>query len=489
MNIKAVVVTNNPCAVDRLFIKPLLPKGIAIQGTLKPKDALRAAQANSPPSYDAPVLVLPVRELNGHAKTLRNWWCAMPRHFVIDFDHKHIDHAKLDDEVEAIRSAMFVRSSGTSVEPPPPPLMPAPPRKPAGLDAMPKPLRPPSAPSFEMPEDEPEPPKSTAIQPFDFRGHMVRVVLADGQPQYVAKDVCEVLGLDATSGKVLDGLSDDEKGRCAVPTPGGPQQMRTVTEAGLNRLIFQSRKPEAEAVKRWLAHEVMPALRRKGYYIAGEAPGATPASQVAILESLLANAKQVEAHGARIAMLEAERSAERELRERADLENARKAEEAERKAEQARKEAEELRDSLPGQIKKAVQDYPPFRQPVQMPLSTAELLGPARGRELDDDVRSTAAYSVGLVKRLPIRELGKEASECWFKDYIRRHSRTLAKVPASLPYTRCPATAYDDLKRAIRTAGSMAVDKYNQRFVTNGEPLPESYYNRASWELRYRRKP
>ena len=89
----------------------------------------------------------------------------------------------------------------------------------------------------------------------------------DGEPTFVAKDVLAVLDLDRTATRKLD---DDEKGVDSIHTPGGDQQVTTVTEPGFYKLVLSSRKPEAKAFQRWVTHEVLPALRRSGGYIAGQ---------------------------------------------------------------------------------------------------------------------------------------------------------------------------------------------------------------------------
>lgn len=94
----------------------------------------------------------------------------------------------------------------------------------------------------------------------------VRVVERDGEPWFVARDVCECLelGNPRTSIALLD---EDEKGVHTMDTPGGQQEMSIVSEAGLYSLILRSRKPEAKAFKRWITHEVLPAIRRHGAYL------------------------------------------------------------------------------------------------------------------------------------------------------------------------------------------------------------------------------
>lgn len=105
----------------------------------------------------------------------------------------------------------------------------------------------------------------TDLIPFTYGDRPVRTVQIDGEPWFVAADVCAVLGI----GRVNDattGLDEDEKGAATIRTPGGDQQMATVNEPGLYSLILRSRKAEAKAFKRWITHEVLPALRNTGTY-------------------------------------------------------------------------------------------------------------------------------------------------------------------------------------------------------------------------------
>ena len=74
----------------------------------------------------------------------------------------------------------------------------------------------------------------------------VRVVECEGEPWFVAKDVCECLELTNTS-QTLSHLDDDEKGIISNDTPGGKQEMSIISEPGLYSLILRSRKPEAKA--------------------------------------------------------------------------------------------------------------------------------------------------------------------------------------------------------------------------------------------------
>lgn len=94
----------------------------------------------------------------------------------------------------------------------------------------------------------------------------VRNVVIKGEPWFVAKDVCDILGL-TNSRKATAGLDDEEKGVTISDTPGGQQSLTIINESGLYSLIMQSRKPEAKAFKKWVTSEVLPSIRKYGYYI------------------------------------------------------------------------------------------------------------------------------------------------------------------------------------------------------------------------------
>ncbi|MNW49467.1 Phage antirepressor protein KilAC domain protein [compost metagenome] len=102
------------------------------------------------------------------------------------------------------------------------------------------------------------------LQVFNFSGHEVRVVVKDGQPWWVAKDVCSALGIDSSQTRRLD---EDEKGLCSIQTLGGIQEMLCVNEPGLYELVGGSKKPEAKPFKRWINHDVLPSIRKHGAYL------------------------------------------------------------------------------------------------------------------------------------------------------------------------------------------------------------------------------
>ena len=110
------------------------------------------------------------------------------------------------------------------------------------------------------------------IQVFENSGlGSVRVIMHNGEPWFVAKDVCDCLELTNTA-QTISYLDDDEKGVTTNYTPGGKQEMSIISEAGLYSLILRSRKPEAKAFKRWVTHDILPSIRKTGSYSAPSAP-------------------------------------------------------------------------------------------------------------------------------------------------------------------------------------------------------------------------
>ena len=95
----------------------------------------------------------------------------------------------------------------------------------------------------------------------------VRIIEKDGEPWFVAKDVCNVLEL-ANPRSSMALLDEDERGVHSMDTPSAKQEMAIISEAGLYSLILRSRKPEAKAFKRWVTHEVLPSIRKTGAYLA-----------------------------------------------------------------------------------------------------------------------------------------------------------------------------------------------------------------------------
>ncbi|MDV3002964.1 MAG: hypothetical protein N5P05_004619 (plasmid) [Chroococcopsis gigantea SAG 12.99] len=100
---------------------------------------------------------------------------------------------------------------------------------------------------------------------FGFENQEVRFVGTADNPQWIAQDVGTALEIKNVR-QLLCNFDEDEKGVCSIYTLGGEQELLTVTEAGLYRLIFKSRKAVAKRFVRWILHEVLPSIRRTGHY-------------------------------------------------------------------------------------------------------------------------------------------------------------------------------------------------------------------------------
>ncbi|MBR0252284.1 MAG: Bro-N domain-containing protein [Synergistaceae bacterium] len=107
---------------------------------------------------------------------------------------------------------------------------------------------------------------SLALQVFTYEQKRdVRTIKVDDEIWFVAKDVCDVLGLaDVTS--ALRTLDDDEILIRKVCGIGSNRGVNLISESGLYTLIIRSYKPEAKRFRRWVTHEVIPSIRQTGKY-------------------------------------------------------------------------------------------------------------------------------------------------------------------------------------------------------------------------------
>jgi prophage antirepressor-like protein len=96
----------------------------------------------------------------------------------------------------------------------------------------------------------------------------VRITDQNGDPWFIAKDVCDVLGL--TTANLARDLDDDEQGVFQLMTPGGMQSCKIINESGLYSLVLKSRKEEAKRFKKWVTKDVLPSIRKHGGYLKGQ---------------------------------------------------------------------------------------------------------------------------------------------------------------------------------------------------------------------------
>lgn len=106
---------------------------------------------------------------------------------------------------------------------------------------------------------------------FNFGGKDIRVANKNGEPWFVAKDVCDVLGI-ANNRDGIARLDDDEKDVALTDTLGGQQELAVVSESGMYTLVLRCRdaiKPGTipHTFRKWVTSEVLPAIRKHGVYV------------------------------------------------------------------------------------------------------------------------------------------------------------------------------------------------------------------------------
>lgn len=111
----------------------------------------------------------------------------------------------------------------------------------------------------------------TAVQVFTWNDSDIRIRIEsiDGNPWFVAKDLCDYLELSDVS-KSLERLDDDEKLTRKVFVSGQERQMWLVNESGMYALIIRSSKPKAREFRKWITNEVLPSIRKTGRYEVGQ---------------------------------------------------------------------------------------------------------------------------------------------------------------------------------------------------------------------------
>jgi prophage antirepressor-like protein len=104
------------------------------------------------------------------------------------------------------------------------------------------------------------------LQVWQYNAHEIRTVTKDGDPWFVAQDVCSILDLKDTS-KAVEGLDASERDKAQVLTLGGEQSMTVISESGIYALIIRSHKFQAKAFRLWVTGTVLPQIRKTGSYL------------------------------------------------------------------------------------------------------------------------------------------------------------------------------------------------------------------------------
>ena len=115
----------------------------------------------------------------------------------------------------------------------------------------------------------------------------VRTTIIDGEPWFVAADVCHALDIGNPS-DALNRLDSDERTLVSIEGASNGKPVNGVNEPGLYSLVLGSRKPEAKAFKRWITHDVIPAIRKTGGYHVPQSPEEQMAQGLLAAQKLLA---------------------------------------------------------------------------------------------------------------------------------------------------------------------------------------------------------
>ena len=125
---------------------------------------------------------------------------------------------------------------------------------------------------------------NNALQVYTYKTHNVRTTEIEGEIWFVAADVCDILELSNPT-EALRALDEDEKMTLRNTEGhsgqrGGAQSYNVINEAGLYKLTFNSRKPEAKNFTRWVTHDVLPSIRKTGTYSVNKDNSVIPLSGV-----------------------------------------------------------------------------------------------------------------------------------------------------------------------------------------------------------------
>lgn len=101
---------------------------------------------------------------------------------------------------------------------------------------------------------------------FNFETAPVRTVTDGEEIWFVGKDICDVLGYTNSRKAIADHVRDRDKGVTKCYTLGGEQELVIVNEAGVYSLILRSKLPSAEKFQDWVTHDVLPSIRKQGFY-------------------------------------------------------------------------------------------------------------------------------------------------------------------------------------------------------------------------------
>ena len=134
------------------------------------------------------------------------------------------------------------------------------------------------------------------IQVFNYEANEIRTVENNGAVWFVAKDVCDVLGIK-NSRDAINVLDDDEVSDVGISDGSQTRNMNIINESGLFTLILRSNKPNAKLFRKWVTGTVLPSIKQHGFYATPETAQRIindPDTFIAVLKELKALQSQAE---------------------------------------------------------------------------------------------------------------------------------------------------------------------------------------------------
>lgn len=101
---------------------------------------------------------------------------------------------------------------------------------------------------------------------FSFEKKDIRTIMIDGNPWWVAKDVCEALEYTWNGTQRIEHIPSEWRGVTSVVTHSRKQEMAIISEQGLYFFLGRSDKPTALPFQKWIAGQVLPSIRKHGVY-------------------------------------------------------------------------------------------------------------------------------------------------------------------------------------------------------------------------------
>lgn len=136
------------------------------------------------------------------------------------------------------------------------------------------------------------------MKSFEFEGKNIQILDINNEPWWVAKDICDVLSIENVT-QAVERLEEDEKLPYILHRAGQDRSVNIISESGVYRLLFSSKKEEAKRFTRWVTHDILPSIRKTGKYNISDLENAVEAEINMQMPVLKTQMEIAYAHGAK----------------------------------------------------------------------------------------------------------------------------------------------------------------------------------------------